>query len=98
MLSPLFVPTSMLVATPVTFITVCLSKENFTLAPTSLPDRKLLNESISMNFILYKLSAPRAVSCTTQIHSKSLFSALVNDSVSEQTNRSWVTGMDGVVP
>ena len=89
MLSPLCVPPSVLVAAPVTFITVCLSKENCTLAPTSLPDWKLLNESISMNFILYELSVPREVSCTTQIHSKSLFNALMNDSVSEQTEVGW---------
>ena len=89
MLSPLFVPPSVLVAAPVTFITVCLSKENCTLAPTSLPDWKLLNESISMNIILYELSVPREVSCTTQIHSKSLFNALMNDSVSEQIEVGW---------
>ena len=50
-----------------------------------------------MNFILYELSVPRAVSGIAQIQSKSLFNALMNDSVSEQTSRSWVTWMDGVV-
>lgn len=70
--------------------------ENFTLAPTSYQIENSLMKALA--WILFYINFQHLGQCPcTNTDWKSLFSALVNDSVSEQTNRSWVTGMDGAV-